>query len=238
MCFGEARNPTTVTTARLVPAEVGAGEAAPRSRCRSPSSARRTSSRPARPNVPRVEVVVGFLVVGMVIAIAAFFVTREATRIAKEPPPALYHLDDALAWVVEHVPDDVAATLTTDDVRRILEFQVEFFKRKGVSSNGSTAYPPGTVVIGGSETVDYILERCAATGEALPPRAGLRRDRHPAQLPARHRRGRAPRRPTISDSGGNFPRGDRLPWYKFRYQGKEVVHTMHDQHGTLEVRGR
>ncbi len=114
-------------------------------------------------------VVIGFLVVGIVIGIAAFFVTREATRIAKEPPPALYHLDDALAWVVDHLPDDVAATLTVDDVRRILEAQVEFFKRKGVSSNGSTAYPSGSVVIGGSETVDYVLERCAATGESYLP---------------------------------------------------------------------
>ena len=114
-------------------------------------------------------IVIGFLVVGIVIAIAAFFVTREATRIANEPPPALYHLDDALAWVVDHLPDDVAATLTVDDVRRILEAQVDFFKRKGVSSNGSTAYPPGNVVIGGSETVEFILERCAATGEAYLP---------------------------------------------------------------------
>jgi hypothetical protein len=116
-----------------------------------------------------VEVVAGFLAVGLVVAIAAFFVTREATRIARRPPPALFHLDDAVAWVVAHVPDDVAATLTSHDVLRILEFQVDFFKRKGVSSNGSTAYPPGPVVIGGSETVDYILERCAATGEAYLP---------------------------------------------------------------------
>src|SRR6185312_15148582 len=123
-----------------------------------------TWSPPAPPNVPRVAVVVGFLIVGMVIAIAAFFVTREATRIAHEPPPALYHFDDALAWVVEHLPDDVAATVTENDVRRILEFQDEFFKRKGVSSNGSTAYPSGTVVTGGSGTVDYILECCQATG--------------------------------------------------------------------------
>jgi hypothetical protein len=115
------------------------------------------------------EIVVGFLVVGIVVAIAAFFVTREAKRIAQEPPPALYHVDDAQAWVVDHLPDDVAATLTVDDVRRILEFQVEFFKRKGVSSNGSTAYPAGPVVIGGSETVEYILDRCAATGEAYLP---------------------------------------------------------------------
>ena len=114
-------------------------------------------------------VVVGFLVVGMVIGIAAFFVTREATRIAKEPPPALYHLDDALAWVVEHLPDDIAATLTVDDVRRILEFQVDFFKRKGVSSNGTGIAPQGAVVFGTGETIEYILERSAETGESYLP---------------------------------------------------------------------
>jgi hypothetical protein len=116
-----------------------------------------------------VALVIGFLVVGIAIGIAAFFVAREATRIAKEPPPALYHLDDALAWVVEHLPDDVASTLTVDDVRRILEAQVEFFKRKGVSSNGSTAYPSGPVVIGGSETVEYVIERSGETGERYLP---------------------------------------------------------------------
>ena len=115
------------------------------------------------------ELVAGFLVVGIVIAIAAFFVVREAGRIAKHPPPALFDVEDAFEWVVAHVPDDVAATLTPDDVRRILDFQVEFFKRKGVSANGSTSHPPGPVVIGGAETVDYILERSAATGEAYLP---------------------------------------------------------------------
>jgi hypothetical protein len=113
--------------------------------------------------------VAGFLAAGIVFAIAAVFVAREAKRIAERPPPALYQVDDAVDFVVEHVPDDVAATLTADDVRRILELQVEFFSRKGVSANGVTAYPPGPVVIGGSETVDYILERAAATGEAYLP---------------------------------------------------------------------
>ena len=113
--------------------------------------------------------VAGFLAAGIAIAIAAAFVIREAKRMAQAPPPALYQFDDAVEWVVEHVPDDVAATLTAEDVRRILELQVEFFQRKGVSANGSTEYPPGPVVIGGSETVDYIVERAAATGEAYLP---------------------------------------------------------------------
>jgi hypothetical protein len=114
-------------------------------------------------------IVAGFLVVGIVVGIAAFVVVREAGRVARKPPPALFDLDDAFDWVVANVPDDVAASLTPDDVRRILDFQVEFFRRKGVSANGSTAHPEGLVVVGGAETVDYILERCAATGEEYLP---------------------------------------------------------------------
>jgi hypothetical protein len=127
------------------------------------------AGRTRRFSLAPVELVAGFIAIGIVVGIAAFFVVREAGRIAKDPPPALFDVDDAYAWVVDHLPDDVAATLTPDDVRRLLDVQVEFFKRKGVSSNGSTAYPPGNVVIGGSETVEFILERCAATGEAYLP---------------------------------------------------------------------
>ena len=115
------------------------------------------------------ELVAGFLVVGVVVAIAAALVIREAGRIAKEPPPALFDLEEAHDWVVAHVPDDVAATLTSDDVRRILEFQLEYFERKGVSGNGSSTQAPGPVVVGGAEAVAYIVDRAAATGEAYLP---------------------------------------------------------------------
>lgn len=103
---------------------------------------------------------------GIALAIAAWFVVREAGRLAAEPPPPVFDLDEAYGWVVEHVPDEVAATLTPDDVHRILDLQLEFFSRKGVTGNGSSAHPPGDVVVGGAETVDYILERARATGEA------------------------------------------------------------------------
>ena len=113
--------------------------------------------------------VVGLLAFGLVVAVAAVLVVREAGRLAKDPPPTLFDLDDAYEWVVDNVPDVVAATLTPDDVRRILAFQVEYFKRKGVSANGAAAQLAGPVVVGGSETVAYILERAAETGEAYLP---------------------------------------------------------------------
>ena len=113
--------------------------------------------------------VTALLVIGVACAIAAWFVIREAGRMAAEPPPPVFDPEEAYDWVVEHVPDIVAATLTPDDVRRILDLQLEYFQRKGVTSNGSSSHPPGDVVVGGAETVDYILGRARATGgEYLP----------------------------------------------------------------------
>ncbi len=110
------------------------------------------------------------LAVGIVVAIAAVLVVREAGRIAKDPPPALFDVDEAYEWVVQHLPDAVASTLTPDDVRRILEFQLEFFQRKGVAAgNGSKSGPTGPVVVGEAEAVAFILERTAATGEPYLP---------------------------------------------------------------------
>ena len=113
--------------------------------------------------------VTGLLVFGIACAIAAWFVIREAGRLAAEPPPPVFDMDEAFEWVVAHVPDAVAATLTPGDVRRILDFQLEFFQRKGVAGNGSSAHPPGDVIVGGAETVDYIVTRSAATGEEYLP---------------------------------------------------------------------
>jgi hypothetical protein len=116
-----------------------------------------------------VALIIGFIVVGLVLAIAAVFVFREAARMSEAPPAAIFDPDDAYEWVVRHLPDLVAATLTPADVRRILDLQLEFFKRKGVSSNGAGVAPQGAVIFGRAETIDYILEHAAETGEAYLP---------------------------------------------------------------------
>ena len=120
--------------------------------------------------------VAGLLVVGIVFAIAAWIVVREAGRMTHQPPPVLFSLDEAYEWVVDRLPDEVAATLTPDDVRRILAFQVEYFQEKGVSASGSSngsakpgAGPPSMAVLVGPEVVDHILRRAAATGERYIP---------------------------------------------------------------------
>lgn len=114
-------------------------------------------------------IIVGALAVGIVLLIASVFVVREARHMAAQPPPPVFNVEEAYDWVVAHVPDDVAGTLTPADVRRILDVQLEYFRRRGVSGNGSSGTPPGSVVVGGSETVDYILDRCREAGEDYLP---------------------------------------------------------------------
>jgi hypothetical protein len=119
-----------------------------------------------------VVLVAGLLVLGLVFAIAAWFVVREAGRLAFEPPPVVFSLDEAYEWVVEELPDEVAATLTPEDVRRIIDFQVEYFDRAGVAANGSNGSAPGSeapAIVGAAEVVDYVLARAAERGDPYIP---------------------------------------------------------------------
>ena len=113
--------------------------------------------------------VVTFVVIGIVLAIAAALVFREAARLSDVPPDAVFDPDDARGWVVEHLDDLVAATLTEKDVDRIIGFQMEYFGQRGVSHNGSRTESDVPLLFLPEEAVGYIVDRCAETGEAYLP---------------------------------------------------------------------
>ena len=107
----------------------------------------------------------GALGLAIVFVIAAVVVGREANRLAGEPPRPVFDLDEAVEWVAGHIPFEVAAQLSHDEVRQILRWILEYFRTKGVTSNGSSATAPAVdVVVGGAETVDHVLERARDAG--------------------------------------------------------------------------
>lgn len=112
-------------------------------------------------------VVLAVLAVAVVLGIAAWAVLRESTRLKAIPPQPTFSMDDALEYIVEHLGVEAASTLTVDDVKLILDLQVEYFRVKGVSGNGAEAATPGIVVVGGPDTVAYIVERAADRGSAF-----------------------------------------------------------------------
>ena len=111
----------------------------------------------------------GVLAVAAVFVIAAVVIGREARRLATKPPGRVFEFEDAVAWVCDHVGPEVAAVLSPDDVRRILNWHLEFFRIKGVSSNGHTAESNAPVIVSGAETVDFVLMKAEAAGSPYTP---------------------------------------------------------------------
>ncbi len=111
----------------------------------------------------------GVLAVAAVFAIAAVVIGREARRLATKPPGRVFEFEDAVTWVCDHVGPEVAAVLSPDDVRQILNWHLEFFRMKGVSSNGHTSDSDGPVVVSGAETVDFVMMKAEAAGSPYTP---------------------------------------------------------------------
>ena len=105
----------------------------------------------------------------IVFVIAAVVIGREARRLGNAPPRPTFDFDEAVEWVCRHVSDDVAAELSPDDVRQIINWHLEYFRLKGVSSNGHGVQSEGPVVVGGAETVDFVLMKAQSAGFAYTP---------------------------------------------------------------------
>ncbi|MGI8793222.1 MAG: hypothetical protein ACR2H3_08600 [Acidimicrobiales bacterium] len=103
----------------------------------------------------------------LVFAIAAIAVGREARRLDAVPPAPVFDPDEAVEYVASHVPFEVSAQLSFDDVRRLLDWHLDYIRGKGLSANGSTPVIGTPVVIGGAEAVQYVLDQAAAAGTEI-----------------------------------------------------------------------
>ena len=99
-----------------------------------------------------------------VFAIAAVVIGREARRLDAVPPRPVFDMDEAVAWVAEHLPYEISAVLSHADVRSIIDWNLEYFRSKGVSGNGSTPHLDSQVVVGGAETVDWVMAKAQQNG--------------------------------------------------------------------------
>jgi len=106
----------------------------------------------------------GVVIVVVVFAIAAVVIGREARRLDAVPPRPVFDIDQAVAWVADHLPFEISAALSYGDVRKIIDWNLEYFRSKGASGNGSKPGPEGPVVVGGAETVDWVLARAQELG--------------------------------------------------------------------------
>ena len=109
------------------------------------------------------------IALGLAFAIAAVVIGREARRLDAEPPRPVFDPDEAVEYVANHLPFDVSAAISHADVKRILAWSLEFFRSKGLSGNGSGPHTASPIIVGGAETVAYVLDKAAQAGADYTP---------------------------------------------------------------------
>jgi hypothetical protein len=115
-----------------------------------------------------VAVVASVLVIALVMAVAAGAIGREARRLDALPPRAVFDLEEAVLWVADHLPDEVTASLSYDDVRRLLDLSLDHLRGLGLA--GRTGEPvEGEVVVDEGDAVAAVLDRAMQAGMDVTP---------------------------------------------------------------------
>ena len=105
-------------------------------------------------------VAVGAILFALLLVIGAALVWQEA-RSGREPEPATYLVDDAVDFVSEGLPPEVAERVSRDDVHALLEWS-RYHSQVVVARSGAEV-----PVLGGPEAAAFVAAQAAARGRLV-----------------------------------------------------------------------
>lgn len=103
----------------------------------------------------------------LIVVIALVAVGGVVSQLEGDVTPAVLELEDAVAWIGDHLPDEATARLSYGDVRQILFWHLDYFDEAGMASEYGQelgVYDEGEepVVAGEDESVQYVVSKALA----------------------------------------------------------------------------
>jgi hypothetical protein len=111
-----------------------------------------------------VSVVVIVVAIVAVLAIAVVAVGAAVNRLAVEAPISVFDEDEAVEWIADRLPFEVAAQLSHDDVRALVLWHLEFL---GVATETAFEESPDAVVVAEDDGLAYVLGQAGEAGLAV-----------------------------------------------------------------------
>jgi hypothetical protein len=111
-------------------------------------------------------IVIGVAVVA-VLAIAVVAVGAVVDRLAVEAPVSVFDEDEAVEWIADRLPFEVAAQLSHDDVRALVLWHLEFLESRGVATETAFEEAPDAVVVAEDDGLAYVIGQAAEAGLAV-----------------------------------------------------------------------
>lgn len=106
----------------------------------------------------------------LVFLIAALVTGREARRLDALAPRAVYQIDQAVAFVVEHLPNQTKARLTMGELEQLLTLHVNWLHEKGLQPDAVIDRPQNIadpVVVSDDVLVAHLLGGAEGAGVEL-----------------------------------------------------------------------
>ena len=102
-----------------------------------------------------------------VVAIAFVSVGIAVGRLEHETAPSVYRLANAVEYVADHLPDEVTARISYDDVRTVLGWHLDWFAAVGLATSHGQELGDSAVAIDGRAVADTDAATDAVVARAL-----------------------------------------------------------------------
>ena len=109
-------------------------------------------------------VILGIAVV-LVIVIGLLFIGDAVGKTSAMPDQIVVDVHEAINFCAEALPDDVTASMTFDELRRVLRLHLEWIQAYHWAPEGTDE---GPILFEEFDALDYVLERMAAIRLELP----------------------------------------------------------------------
>ena len=104
-----------------------------------------------------------------VVLIGLLVVGRETAALASQPRQSLFDVDEAVDFVADHVPFEISARISYDDVRALVRFHLEHIAAAGAPAERWNAGRSRLVIVDDEEGAEVLMRRAIEAGLDLDP---------------------------------------------------------------------
>ena len=91
----------------------------------------------------------------IVFVIAAVLIGRETSRLSTSAPRPVYDIDEAVVWIADRLPEDIAGQLSHADVRQIIHWSMNHLRVLALDDRTAEE----------EETFGYVVDQAAEAGK-------------------------------------------------------------------------
>ncbi|HEY5156208.1 MAG TPA: hypothetical protein VIJ47_15815 [Acidimicrobiales bacterium] len=100
----------------------------------------------------------------VVVTIAVVTIGAVVGRLSVEAPISVFDEDEAVEWIADRLPFEVAAQLSHDDVRQLMLWHLAFLEERGVATETAFEAAPDAVVVAEDDGLAYVIGQAGEAG--------------------------------------------------------------------------